>query len=181
MRILTILAIILVVPILALIGFGYYYGAFDDIPIEEKMMGPYTLVYQSNKGPYTDAGIVLFDIYEDLRKNYEITTTKGFGIYYDDPKKVAQDKLRSDLGIVLEPKDFAAIERLQKKYQIKKWEQKTAIVATFPYLGNASPILGAFRVYPVLAQYLNKHQLTMESVMELYDVPEGFIYYIINK
>ncbi len=43
-------------------------------------------------------------LYYDLKDNYSIETTKGFGLYYDNPQDVDKDKLRSIVGCIVESK-----------------------------------------------------------------------------
>ena len=79
------------------------------------MMPAYQMVYTYHVGPYYKVGPVMDRIFQSLRTNENIVCTKGFGIYYDDPEKTHPEDCRSDVGCILEKKDYRQIPRLKKK------------------------------------------------------------------
>jgi hypothetical protein len=173
--------VILLAPLLLLMGVAYRYGAFEAIDFREQAMGPYLVSYRSFTGSYTLSNSRLTDIYNDLTHNHEVTVLKGFGVFYDKPGTASPEKMRYDLGVVLETKDETILKKLKSTYQIKEMPVQLSIVATFPYVGDGSPLLGALKVYPRLEEYAKENGVTMKPVMELYDLADGIIYYILAK
>lgn len=155
-----------------------YVGFFSKVIIVEKEVDSYYLVYENYVGPYQDTGEIQDELYYKLFDE-AIETTKGFGIYYDNPKKVAKKDLRSDVGVILEGKNIERLHDLQKKgYNLKKTNEMNAVVTEFPYRGRMSVMAGVFRVYPKLSRYMTEKGYGEVPVMEIYDIPNKKIIYI---
>ena len=167
--------------LLCIIGIGfllYYTGYFVKVVVEERDMGPYTLVYQEYLGDYATVGPVMDKISKGLIEDAQVTPERGFGIYYDDPATVAKEKLRSDIGVLLEEKDMDQLSLIKTKYKVKTFEKTKAVVAEFPYTSPLSVIAGVLKVYPELRKYVEVNKIHMSEVMEIYDRPAKKIYYI---
>ncbi len=103
---------------------------------------------------------------------------KGFGIYYDNPQKVEKEKLRADVGNILENPTPEVLAQLTPNYNIRTLEKQQYLVTEFPYKNQMSIILGIMRVYPALNRYIRENNLSEEGfVMEIYDVPGKKIIY----
>jgi len=172
--ILIILAVIFVIVIL----FHIYSGFLSSVKITERNIGPFTIVYREHRGDYNETGQVMDRIYSSLLKEEEIKTYKGIGIYYDDPESVETDKLRSDIGAILEEEDHHRIDQLRDKYNIREYPVTHAMVTEFPYRNNFSVVAGVMRVYPRLDKYRIKQGYPKMPVMEIYDLPNKKIFYI---
>lgn len=153
-------------------------GIFSSPVITEKEIGPYTLVYTSYIGEYKNVGPVMDKVYYDLKNKYGIATTKGFGIYYDDPKKVSNDKLRSIIGCIVESKSINEIGELRSSFGVYEYPKSKSVVAEFPYKGKMSVIIGILKCYPKLSAYIDSRNYASVPVMELYDQPNKKIEYI---
>ncbi len=168
---------------LILIGgfaFGiYYFGIIQEIQINEQEIGPFKVVYETHLGDYSEIGKVQDKIYDSLISD-GINTTKGFGIYYDNPDKVKKENLRSEVGVIIESEDYSKVSTLKGKYNIKDIPRSKSIVATFPYRNKFSIMLGVFRVYPKLNDYIESKGYAESPVMEIYDLKNQKIYYIIE-
>ncbi|MDP8217652.1 MAG: GyrI-like domain-containing protein [Candidatus Theseobacter exili] len=162
--------------ILVLIALAYY-GAFKKIEITEHATGPYLLVYKKHIGDYKNVGPVMDKIYKDLL-NDSVVTTRGFGLYYDNPGEVEKDKLRSIVGCILEEKDRNKIDNLKDKYTITEFPVSNSVISQFPFKGKPSIFLGIFKIYPPLSDYLKEHNYAQGPIMEIYNVPAGKILYI---
>jgi hypothetical protein len=131
-------------------------------------MGPYTYVYESFTGPYKNVGKVFMQVDAAL-KTEGITTEKAIGIYYDDPSKVAADKLRSDCGLVLEAKDLSKIPALKEKFKLATMPKKISIVIEFPKKNMLSYMIGPIKCYPALMKYAQEKSYKMAAPYELYN------------
>lgn len=158
--------------------FLVYYGAFSKIEFAVQEEGGEIFVYESYTGSYKQSGVVMDRVYNTLRDSFSVETYKGMGKYYDNPKKVEASKLRSDLGCVLEDKDFACIPKIEEHLSVTVIPKQTYIVAEFPYKGKISVILGILKVYPTLAKYIAQNSYTEDgAVIEMYDILNKLIRY----
>ncbi|MBU1077398.1 MAG: GyrI-like domain-containing protein [Spirochaetes bacterium] len=169
----------ILVGLVLLFGFFLVYsGLFTKVVISEKMTGPYQLVYERYTGDYKETGKVMDKIYYALKKDMKVETFKGFGIYYDDPREKKKEELKSDVGIILEKKDYKKIPLIKKKYSVKKISKVKSIVAEFPFRTEFSVFIGIMKVYPVLQSYILQNKYRNTPVMEIYDVPQKKIIYV---
>jgi len=161
--------------VVIMLGFWAYIGGFSTPKVSEQIIGPYTIAYQPFVGPYKDCGPVFETVYQSL-KNKGIATTVGLGIYYDDPSQVAADKLRSDLGCVIEPKD---VKTIGKELKVKTLLKTRAIVAELPLRHSLSMMVGPMKAYPALVKYQQANNLKIIAPpYEVYDMSGGKILYI---
>ena len=178
MKIIGIIGIIIVLVVIVLLIVLSRYGLFASVKIAEKNVGPYLLVYKKYIGDYKNVGQVMDKLYYDLKDNYGIDTTKGFGLYYDNPQEVDKEKLRSIVGCIVEDKSVNDLNSISSKYGVKEYPSSKSVVAEFPYKGKMSIILGIFKVYPKLSTYIEEHKYAQMPIMELYDQPNEKIEYI---
>ncbi|MBF0406581.1 MAG: GyrI-like domain-containing protein [Candidatus Riflebacteria bacterium] len=178
MKILAIIGIVLVLIVAIILIYLSGYGLFSSVIISEKNVGPYLLVYRKHIGDYKNVGPVMDKIYYDLKDNHSVITTKGFGLYYDNPQDVTTDNLRSIVGCIVEGKSIEDLKDIKNKYGIKEYPASKSVVAEFPFKGKISIILGIFKVYPKLSAYLNENKHPSTPIMELYDQPNEKIEYI---
>ena len=146
-----------------------YYGLFAKVKIVEKEVGPFWLVYAKHVGDYKGDNPTAFNIYSNLVNQDSLKITRGVSLYYDNPKKVTKENLRSIVGCIVDKKDEDKIEALKKKYKIKKYPVSKSLVAEFPFKGKFSRVTGMFRVYPKLAKYIEKKNYPQVPIMEIFD------------
>jgi len=178
MRILGIIVILIVVIAIVCLIVLARYGLFYSVSISEKNVGPYLLVYKTHIGDYNGVAPIIGEVYNDLKNNYSIEATKGFGIYYDNPREVDKAKLRSIVGCIVEGKSVEDLKKASSKYGVKEYPSSKSVVAEFPYKGKMSIIIGIFKVYPKLASYIKERKYPQTPIMELYDRPKERIEYI---
>lgn len=136
--------------------------------------GSETLVYESIKGDYRQSAAAMDRIYYRLLRVDGIETFKGFGIYYDDPKKVSTEKLRSEAGCILEPANASKIETLGEKYLVNVFPESNYLVAEFPYKNKLSIFMSLAKVYPALNKYAEIYNYNPNGfVMEVYYIPNN--------
>lgn len=155
-----------------------HYGLFSQIEFTKTQSGPYTLVYEKYIGDYSKMGKVTDKIYYYMKNETKISPEKGFGIFYDDPQKVAPEKCRSVVGVILENASREDIEKIEKEYKVKTLPQSRSIMTEFPLKGNLSYMLGAIRVYPEMMRYVQNKQIKPSFPMEIYDLKNEKIYYL---
>ncbi len=170
--------IIFSVVILGLLSFLAYLGFFKRPVITTKVVGPYKIIYKDHVGPYQETGKIQDDIYEYLIKEHNLETYKGIGVYYDNPKKVPAEKLRSKAGCIIEPKDMDQNIRLTGTYKVMTIAGQPMIYAEFPFKSKLSIMVGIMKVYPLLESYCEQKDLKFRESMEIYDIPNKKIVYL---
>ena len=177
MKIMKVVLIILAVLVVLLIVIYAYYGGFKKISFRIENQGGEIVVYENVTGDYSQSSKVSDRVYYTLLNDEKIETTKGIGIYYDNPQKVAKDKLRSEIGCIVENVDSATLTRLAEKYQTKTLPQCEFVVAEFPFKGKLSVLFGIMKVYPALDKFNKEHGYIESPITEIYDVPNKKIMY----
>ncbi|MCU0822480.1 MAG: GyrI-like domain-containing protein [Spirochaetes bacterium] len=172
-KIIGILVVVISIVLLVLA----YFGLFVPIKISEETVGPFWLVYEKYTGDYKNVGPVMDKLYYDLKKD-GIETSRGFGIYYDNPEKVDKDKLRSAVGCILENKDESKLDGLKKKYNAIQYPASNCAIVRFPFNGTLSIIIGIMRVYPKLGKYMKDHNYPEAPFIEIYNEAGEEIQYI---
>ncbi len=163
--------------LVAFIGIYAYYGGFSSISPEIREVGGETLVYEKMTGDYGQSGEVSDRVYQKLLIEYQIETTKGFGVYYDNPKTTEKEVLRADVGCILES-DFEKIDVLKNDFEIRKYPKSTYLTAEFPYKGTPSILIGIMKVYPAFNGYLEENGYVIDSpALEIWDFPNKKISY----
>jgi hypothetical protein len=172
--------------ILALLLAGFLYlawcGLFAKVPVEERDAGPFLLVYKKHTGDYKNIGSVTDQVYYTLRDEYRIETTRGFGLYYDNPQEVRKADLRSIGGCIVDgltPEEFnRRYPGVSESFGVALFPASRNVMAVHPYRGKASIILGVLRVYPQFQAWMKKYKRRSVPVMEIYDTPSRTITYL---
>ena len=177
MKIVKILLFIIVAIIAIFTAVYAYYGGFTKIAFEQAELGGETIVWEEMIGDYKDSPIVMDKVYNSLLSDFNISTTRGFGIYYDNPQMVDPNKCRSDLGCIVDNIDSTSLSAIEAKFKVKKLEYHKCVVAVFPYKGQMSVVVGLTKVYPALNEYIKNNNIANGPVMEIYDIANKTITY----
>ncbi|EGK00622.1 MULTISPECIES: GyrI-like domain-containing protein [Dysgonomonas] len=170
----------LVIGIIILLTAVYaYYGGFRTVNFEEKETGGEVFVYENVTGDYSQSPVVMDSIYYALLNDYKIETTKGAGMYYDNPQQVEKSKLRSEIGCILDtPLDSMQMVVLSSRFKVKTLPKSDYIVGEFPNKGMISTMVGIMKVYPAMTKYIETTDYKADGpVIEIYDVPAKVIIY----
>jgi preprotein translocase subunit SecF len=171
MKIMKIVLIILFILVILFFAICSYYGGFKKISFRIESQGGETVVYENVTGDYSQSPKVSDRVYYMLLNDEKVETTKGFGIYYDNPKKVAKDKLRSEIGCIVENLDSATLTRLADKYQVKTLPKSDFVVTEFPLKGKLSALFGILKVYPALEKFNKEYGYIESPITEIWDIP----------
>lgn len=172
-----ILIALLVVTVI-LFAFYAYFGGFNKLNFKIEKAGGETVVYKQMVGDYSKSGEMMKSITEELSKDYGITTTQNFGIYYSDPEKTDKNNLRSDIGCIVNTSDQNKMEELQKTYTVKQLPVKDYLITKMPFRGLLSVMIGIFRVYPAMDEYIKENNISnCGPITEIYDSKNKVIIY----
>jgi len=170
--------IIIILIIVGLLTVYTWLGGFKKVQFSIQEAGGEVLVYESHIGDYKNVGKVIDKMYYALLNEEKVECFRGFGIYYDNPQKVEKEKLRADVGNILENPTPEVLTKLTPKYKIKTLDIQKYLVTEFPYKNQMSIIMGIMKVYPALNRCIRENNLSEDGfVMEIYDVPGKKIIY----
>lgn len=167
----------ILILIVGVVGGLYYFGIVQEVQIQEQEVDGFKVVYETYIGDYSNVGDLQNEIDDSLRHD-GINSTKGFGIYYDNPKEIEKNELRSEIGVIIEKKDYERVIELKNKYNIKDIPKFKSVVATFPYRNGYSIMIGTFKVYPKLNEYIEEKGYKNSPIMEIYDSKNQRIVYL---
>lgn len=161
-----------------LTGIWGYSGGFSNPVVIEKEVEPMKMAVKEHKGAYTKTKKPMDEVYEGL-VSMGVEPAKGVGMYFDDPAKVAEEDLRSEVGSVLEGLSEENLAEIGEKFIVKEFEGGRAMVVEFPIKTMLSYMVGPMRVYPVIEEYWkSKGYEEFETAIEVYDVSNKIITYI---
>ena len=171
-----------------ILAFFAYMGAFNSSNLTKKEVGPFHLVYVEYVGSYKDFTTVIKSVQNTMNDN-AIQNYNAFGMFFDDPRFVADANLRSYIGVIVTEADLEKVNLLVEKGEIayKKLEKSVYVSASFPYRNFISIFLGILKIYPALDEYgvannfptyVNK-KIGYENdfIMEIYK-PDAIYYYM---
>lgn len=153
-----------------------YFGLLRKIKVQEQVMGPYIMVYEEHTGDYSASAQVMDRVYRRLKSQAQLETSRGFGVYYDDPKQVKKSALRWRAGCLLEPNQVHSAEALKADFLLTTFPETECLVAKFPFKGMPSAILGALKVYPAFRAYRKQKGYTEMPAIEIYEENRRIVY-----
>ena len=158
-----------------------YSGLFSNVEITEGELGPYTFIGKEYVGDYRYAGDKLDSIVLDLQ-NRKIEFDKTFGIYRDNPEKVAKDSLRYMVGCIVPEKSYEKLPELERDGYIKqKMGITPSVIVEFPLRTKVSFLMAVIKAYPALNEYFRKKGYSEVPALEIYDKDKILISMEIKK
>ena len=168
------------IVILSVVSILAYHDFFTSPLVSEKEIGPYTVATERFVGSYYQVGPTMAQVDIWLREN-GINSTKGVGLYYDDPASKDQSELRSDVGNVLENVDDQTLAKIKERYEVKEIGKQKAVVVEYKIKSSLSYMIGAMKVYPAISKYWQENGYPQDPDgygVEIYDIPGKMTYYI---
>lgn len=160
------------------IAFAGWVGVFRSVDVVKQEVGPFTFVYEDYVGPFKNIGPVFARVESQLR-DLGIEPIQGMGVYFDDPKVVPQDKLRSQCGALVDESASSRVEEMQVAHpalRLRKIAKTQALVVEFPLRAALSLMVAPSKAYPAIQAALVAQRLTVNGdAIELYDHKRGRI------
>ncbi len=173
----TVFAILGFILFSFIVYLGFYNGFYSP-KVEIENEGGEIIVYESIVGHYHLTDSVMKNVFNELYEKNGIVITKGFGIYYDDPKEMGENNINFDAGCIVDDKDSIQLSNISELFTIKHCEKTDYIVTDFPLKGKMSIMFGMFKVYPKLNSFCEENGYdSKQAVMEIYDRKEKRIHY----
>ncbi|KAJ8361164.1 hypothetical protein SKAU_G00176890 [Synaphobranchus kaupii] len=159
--ILALIVFLLLSLLVTIVGFILYSGLLSEVGVRtgSPPIKNITIAYKFKEGPYKECGSIFTESCSIGPKLHCI------GVYYDDPKTVPAEKCRCAVGNILsegEEKPEEELVRLYEKFGFKifSFPEVTHVVsATFPNRTSLSFLLGIYKVYPQLSDYIKCRHL----------------------
>ncbi len=171
MKALKIILIVVIILVIGIIGIYAYYDGFTKVEVKEINEGGETFIYEEVKGDYAQTPDFTNKIYYTLLNEYKIETTKGAGLFFDNPQTIDKKDLRSEIGCLLDSDiDSTTTEKIKNQFKIKTLPKGKYVVAEFPFKGSMSIFTGMIKVYPALMKHLKDNQYKEGILTEIYDI-----------
>jgi len=180
MNVVIIAAVILVIggDLAGLYWFARRFGAFTPVHPETTTIAPMWIAYNTHPGPYQLIGPVCDGVCTALNEGHGIATELGFGLYFDNPRKVAKAQLRSLGGCILPADKAEGLANRTLPFRVAQLPGGRAVVVRFPFRGRMSIMIGAMRVYPAMSRQFAQEGVPEGPIMEIYDLAAGEIRYV---
>lgn len=177
MQMKTVLIIIAFITISIFTYLGFYNTFYSPL-IEINEEGNDIIVYQHANAHYHLTDSVMKEAFNELYEINGIVVTKGFGIYFEDPKKAGKKPISFNAGCIVEDKDSLELQEISDKFTIEKTPYEKYIVSDFPLKGRMSILIGMYKVYPKLNNFCVENGYRSDlPVMEIYDRVKKKIHY----
>ena len=148
-----------------------------ELVIEETSEGPYYLVYQPIEGSYKQVA----DTYAPILRIVEekgVRPLNPYVIYYSNPDKVPEEKLKSEAGFVIALADFPKIEGHLSIFQSRFFSKSPALIVRLPVNGQVPAKLAA-HVHSELGKYTKEKNLkTQGAIIRKFNLKDGWVYFI---
>jgi AraC family transcriptional regulator len=149
------------------LGVYIYLGGYRSVDVTQAELGPHRLVYRTHVGAYHQ----IVPAIEEVEKWAQISGEAcrfSFGEFLSDPNNVAEDRLHSHAGCVVE-KDWTT--GLPENFRYREESRRLYVHAVF----EGAPSIGPLKVYPRARKFLEAQGLVEDGpVIEMYEIlPEN--------
>jgi hypothetical protein len=180
MKALKILLTVILVMVIIFFAFSWWIGAFTTINLQDKQSDSYVIVGSDYVGDYSKVSETMMQVDKKL-KDLGINCKRGFGIYYDNPKNTPKEKCRSFVGNIIEEKDFAKLAVIKDAgLKVDSVGEKNSLIIEFPFKNKLSYMVGPLKAYPALMKHADQNHYKASLIMEVYDMPQKMILYIMQ-
>lgn len=161
----TLVGIVFAILLAFISGVAIYVGAFKPVQITEEARDGLRLIFVRHVGPYHKIVPSLEQV-ENWAKTQGLNCSQTFGEFLDNPQTVDEERLRANVGCILEATETAPTT-LAEGFQYDEKDARTYVVARF----DGAPSIGPLKVYPKVNEWADKNQKQIiGSVIEIYTV-----------
>jgi hypothetical protein len=173
------IGIIVIAIFVVILSIYAYYGGFKKIQITTESHGSFYGASVKHTGDYREIGGAMTKLDKKMRLK-GIEATKGFGIYFDNPKTTAIENRRAIAGSIIAETDIEKVVELGDSVDLVEVPELTGYTARFPYKGFLSFIVAVMKVYPELSQICEADGFEIVTpTLEIYDMKGGEIVFIV--
>jgi AraC family transcriptional regulator len=147
-----------------------YLGGWKEVSVTKATLPEMQLLYKVHRGAYHKI-VTAIESVEQFARSRGIPCPRTFGEYLDNPRQVAEERLTSHAGCVLE-KPLAEAPPAPSGTEGDEFKIKTLPAGDYiQAIFTGSPAIGPWRVYPRLTEFADRHGLrTAPSTIEIYTI-----------
>lgn len=145
-----------------------YSGFFKPVLFSKVERTPFYAAFTKAQGDYKDIPHKQIEVFNALQ-NKGIESNVSFGIYYDDPKKVAKEQLRAVCGVIIDEAQAKALEG--SGIELLSFPKMQSYKAGFVYKSGLSIMLAIIKVYPAFKKFAKRLGVEPRMTLEIYDFP----------
>jgi len=135
-------------------------GAFEDVVVQQGKHGGYLLIGADHKGSYQKIGSVFAKV-KEAQISANLDSAMFVGVYYDDPGKVEESKLRSFAGFVVKDStEGLQITKDNPDFHFVNIELRQSYFTELETSGMLSMIIAAVKAYPKLGETITKDRVS---------------------
>lgn len=161
--------IIVIVLLVAILGFLSYEGIWATANIEKGAEGGYVMMGIEHRGAYYKIGDALKKLQDEV-KAAGIENPKFAGIYYDNPDEVAEDSLRSFAAVIISNTPDSAKLMAMKNYKVVEVEKGNALICDMRTPDMISTIIAVYKAYPAFSEYFKSHPEEAKTIKYTYEL-----------
>ncbi|MBK8807104.1 MAG: GyrI-like domain-containing protein [Bacteroidales bacterium] len=174
------ISIILSAIIALLLVLYWYIGGFESMNVKKQLYGGFIIAGLEFKGPY-HLVTASMEQADSIARSLGVNSTRGFGVYYDNPETTPDTALRSFVGNIIEKDDYSKIEALKKAgLRIDSVPEVSSLVIEMKIRTKFAYMIGPMKAYPKLQKAIQDNSCIPQLTIEVYDIPAKRTYYVMQ-
>ncbi|XP_054707731.1 testis-expressed protein 264 homolog [Uloborus diversus] len=169
--IMVLIPVLLILILLTIVALLWHSGYF--LPVDVKTCKPpfdeLEVAYKFVRGSHKDCSMLYAEAHGLAPQ------LRCIGVYYDNPREVGENHMRSIVGLIINDEDKPVEERerqnfLAKGFQVAKFPSVDHVVyADFPHMSFLSVLIAVHRVVPSFRTYIQEKKLQAYPLIEICD------------
>jgi hypothetical protein len=139
-----------------------------------------TLAVVPYVGDYKKSAAAQIALIQEL-KDAGLRVKEAAGIYFDNPKEVESDKLRSLVGAVLQDDELEKFRSLNSKAKLVKLHKESAFYTKWDYKSGLSMMLAIMKIYPAIKKHAKLVGFDVHESIETYEFANKQLNYYFPK
>lgn len=161
--------IVIAVLTLAILALLTYEGIWTNAQIIKEQEGGYTFIGIPHRGAYHKIGTTFEKLKADVAAAGIAQANYG-AIYYDDPKTVTEDSLRSFAAVVVSSSTDSVKLANLASYQVISIPAGNALVCDLKTPDPLGMIIAVFKAYPAFEKYFEANPEEASSISHTYEL-----------
>lgn len=160
--------------------FLFYSGYFTPITFKTIDLPELTLALVPYVGPYKSSSTLQVKLFEEL-KEAGLDIDSSAGIYFDNPKLVAEAENRSLIGVVMKDEDKEKFLALNSDARLVELVSQKVLYSGFAYKSGLSIMLAIMKIYPAIVKGAKRQAFDVYESIEVYDFPNKTLNFYFPK
>ncbi len=160
--------------------FLFYSGYFNPVLFKTQTLPQYYLALRPLVGDYKNSPSIQAELMQELVDGGLVIDTTA-GIYFDNPKELEKDKLRSLVGVVIKAEQLDLFKALHSDARLVELEEQKAFHTSWNYKSGLSIMLAIMRVYPAIFKRAKRDHFEIFQSIEIYDFSQKRLDYYFPK